>query len=62
MFGIFKRKKKEIQIVDNRKIKQEIVPVSGDLDPMHAIMIAAAMQSGEVVFGQYEGDTLTIED
>lgn len=60
MFNIFKKKK--IKIVDNRKDKQELSPVKGAIDPVHALLISAAMQNNDVVFGKFDGKTLTIEE
>lgn len=63
MFSFFKKKKTEsIKIIDKRTNAQPITPANGDIDPIHAILIGAAMQSGECVFGNFDGNNLEISD
>ena len=66
MFSFFKKKKpsqtESIKIIDKRTNAQSITPAKGDIDPIHAILIGAAMQSGGAVFGNFEGNNLEISD
>ena len=65
MFNWFRKKKElsgDIEIIDKRKNKQPITPVNGDVDPIHAALIAASMQSGKAVFGKFDGKKLEIRD
>lgn len=66
MFGFLKRKKQKaiesMEVIDLRKNKQSIMPAKGNIDPIHAILIGAAMQSGEAIFGNFDDKKLEIKD
>lgn len=50
-------------VIDKRTKPQALEPVEGDIDPIHAMLISAAMQDGKAVRGNFDPKkkTITIE-